>query len=388
MREFTCIVHLTVASPFMDNATYQDTMLAEAHKRKYNNVSTVTTNLELDAKGEIHLCTPREYYSSGGVRIIRLNTHRKVNRSRGNVGEVYRTLCRLTPDFIMDHVFCPTSCIAVHLYKRKHPECKVVADSHMTETNYIAANSGIRERVLVRLLRLIGLLYYKDCDKIYGITDQTLRMLSEIYKVPASKTELLPLGYDATDVFPAKDINRDNYLPKQVNVMAESKVLITGGKLSPEKKTLELVQALKSRSDIFLLVFGGFLDKEYESEVKEAAGKNTAFLGSLMPKQIHDLLRGSDIAVFPGSPSCLRQDAVATGVPILYAKYPGDESINLIQNNNGIVINRNWTTDELNSSIDSILSEYDIYREKALELANEEYKIYSYDRQADYVLIN
>ena len=46
------------------------------------------------------------------------------------------------------------------------------------------------------ILRMISNRYYNMCEKIYGITSETLDILDKVYNVPKSKIELLPLGYD------------------------------------------------------------------------------------------------------------------------------------------------------------------------------------------------
>lgn len=193
MIDYSPIVHVSFSSPFMDNSTYQETILANNHKEQYKDVYIVTTNLCFDSNGLIQLIEHGEYTNNRGVNIIRIRTHRRPDRSRGNVIGLYKTLCKIKPNFIMDHGLCITSGLAISLYKIKNKECKVVADSHMTKANY---STGLKSRVYCFLQRLVGKVYYEFCDKIYGITSQTVGLLIEHLGVPRDKTERLLLGYD------------------------------------------------------------------------------------------------------------------------------------------------------------------------------------------------
>lgn len=382
------IVHLWTAGPFMDESTYQETMLANSNKKKHENVYIVTTNVSYNQDGTMTICECGHYKNSHGVDIIRLDTHRPDLTSKRDFIGIYRELRRLKPGFIMNHVFNPTSCMAVHMYKRKNPGCKVVADSHMTRSNSFVDKLTFREMLICGLMRMTGLLCYKDIDRFYGITRQTVDMMIRLYGVPASRAEYLPLGFDSDCI----DLNaKKSYREKLVrskDISPDKMIFVTGGKLSPGKKTFELVKAFKQIPDVKLLIFGGFSDSEYENMVKEEAGDNVIFFGPINQRQIYDIYLGSDIAVFPGSPSCLRQEAVACGLPIIMACNDGDEDINIVFDSNGILIDKEWNEEELLGSVEDMKAKISEYITNALELAKGDYQRYSYEKQAEYILYN
>lgn len=382
------IVHLWTAGPFMDESTYQETMLANSNRKHHEKVCIVTTNISYNLDGTMTMCECGQYKNNHGVEIIRLNTHRPDLTSKRDFLCIYRELLRIKPDFIMNHVFNPTSCMAVHLYKKKNPRCKVIADSHMTKCNSYGDKLTLREIVICGLMRMTGLLCYKDVDRFYGITRQTVEMMIRLYGVPADKAEYLPLGYDSGLI----DLDRKSGFREEFHVSKgisnDKLVFVTGGKLSKDKKTYELVKAFKRVSDSVLLVFGDFSDPEYESRVKQEAGENIIFMGVLKQKQIYDLYLASDIAIFPGSPSCLRQEAVACGLPIIMACNEGDEDINIVVSSNGLILNKEWDEEELLASIEEIKANISEYKTIAIELAKGDYRKYSYETQAEYILNN
>lgn len=85
--------------------------------------------------------------------------------------------------------------------------------------------------------------------------------------------------------------------------------------------------------------------------VKDEARKDDryriVFSGALNQEEIYNLYLATDLAVFPGAPSCLRQEAVGAGLPIIMYVNPGDEGININIDNNAIYLYEGWNTDDL-----------------------------------------
>ncbi len=382
------IVHISAASPFMDESTYQETMLANKQVEMGHEVYIVATNIVFNSDGSMSLCEPKTYKNSKGVTIIRFNSHRKVGRSRGNFFELFNVLKKIRPDFIMDHVFCPTSSMAVLMYRSSNRNCKIVADSHMTEDNYDPDSCELRQIILVMLQRIIGMRYYRICHRVYGITPDTVKLLMRVFHVPEDKTEVLPLGFDDS-LIDRKDqdtVRKDTR--SRYGIADDKLVFIHGGKLTRGKKTLELVKSIKSVPDAALIVFGDFSDPEYEQEVRDEASDNVIFAGFLDKRQIYDAFYASDIAAFPGAPSCLRQESVACGLPIIMGNNSGDDGINIIENDNGIRLPADWTVETLSKAVSDIAASLSGYKARALELADGDFKKYSYSYEASYVLDN
>lgn len=95
----------------------------------------------------------------------------------------------------------------------------------------------------------------------------------------------------------------------------------------------------------------------------------------------------SDVAIFPGSSSCLRQQAAATGLPIVICNNKADKGINININGNAYVLDEKWKESELVSAMKSILND-DIYHAKARELCCGYYKQFSYMRQVKSLIVD
>ena len=99
-------------------------------------------------------------------------------------------------------------------------------------------------------------------------------------------------------IFPQK--NMRDLLQEKYKLSPRKLIAIHGGKLSQNKKTLELVKCVSRREDMYLLVFGKFISEEYERTVRDNSADNILFLGELEQKEIYDYYLSSDYAIFPG----------------------------------------------------------------------------------------
>ena len=108
-------------------------------------------------------------------------------------------------------------------------------------------------------------------------------------------------------------------------------------------------------------------------------------MGFLNQKEIYDLYLAGDAAVFPGTASCLRQQAVATGLPIVVGYNEADAGINLNINGNAICLEKDWSKKKLVEAINRIYKDQ-TFKKKANELSKGEYKKYSYQYQAKMVI--
>lgn len=122
-------------------------------------------------------------------------------------------------------------------------------------------------------------------------------------------------------------------------------MIITGGKLNPEKKTDILIDAMKliNKKNLHLIIFGA-ADKQnvdYEKELKnKSTGYNVHFTGWINSKSILELMNISDVAVFPASQSVMWQQAIGMHLPLIVGDSGLQDASYLNQNNNVIVLNK------------------------------------------------
>lgn len=386
------VVHINIESPFMDNSGYQETLLAKCHKQMCNNVIIINNNHVLADNDVVSRCEAGEYYNDAQVKIIRMNLYDEKDRRRIDVDGLYHILVKEKPDFIMVHEIFSFDVLAVVKYiKRVNSQCVVIADSHATSENAnIMRNNpkNILFRTLLKLFNRYMARYYK---KIYGVVNDTVDLIVKYAGVPKGKTDVLSLGYDESliDFMHQEEIRRTirgKYkIPENVILLAH------GGKLSKGKETAKLISALSTLPEnIHIVVFGGFKDEKYKEEVYKIAEKISTrvhFVGVLAQKEIYDLYLASDGAAFPGTASCLWQQAVATGLPLVVGYNKADEGINIAMNENAICLGEGWTERDLRDAINEICFNPS-YKRNAHELSKGEYRKYSYMYQARMLILN
>lgn len=384
------IVHINVESPFMDNSGYQETLLAKCHKKLCNNVTIINNNLVLSSDGSISICTPGVYYNEDQVKIIRMSLYDKAGKKHIDINGLYDILVEEHPDFIMIHgVFC-FDVLAVAKYIRKiEPKCIVVADSHATCDNANIMCNNPKNIVFRSMLKIFNKYMCRYYKKVYGIMEDAVDLMVKYAGVPNIKTDILELGYDETLIDYTHKTEIRSGIREKYSISEESFLIAHGGKLDKDKRTAELIDAVsKIDEDIHIIVFGEFSDEEYEKKIKENLEEiedRIHFVGMLTQQEIYNLYLASDCAVFPGTASCLRQQAVASGLPIVIGYLDADSGINLLFHDNGIRLKSEWKEQDLCEAIIKIFSQRK-YTENAVELMKGEYKKYSYMYQAEQLI--
>ena len=384
------VVHVNIESPFMDNSGYQETILAKCHKMICKDVTIINTNNVLRETGEIVRCDPCVYYNKDNVKIIRMDLYDKKGKKHIRIQKLYNLICEEAPDFIMVHNVFSFDVLAIAKYiRKKNRDCIVVADSHATKDNANIMNNTLKNiiyRCGIKIVNRYMCLYYK---RVYGIVDDAVELMLRYGGISQNKVEILGLGYDETLIdFSNKEqirfLKRDMY-----NIPQDAYVIVTGGKLNQEKRVTDLIEAvIDLSSDTHLLIFGGFSDESYKREVYEKSERianRVHIIGNLQQKEIYDIYLASDIGVFPGTSSCLRQQAIATGLPMVIGYNEADKGINLGNEDVTIFLKENWKKEDLCNSINRIKNKR-MYSINAEKFSRGEYRINSYLYQARVII--
>lgn len=384
------IVHINLECPYMDESGYQEVILAKCHKRLCNKVTIITNNQRLNRDGIITRCETKEYFNSDDVKIISMELYDEKNRRHLNGRELYRLLLKEKPDFIMIHGIFLFDVWAVAKYKKRiNRDCIIVADSHATRDNANIMQNNPKNILFRTLLKVFNRYMVKYYHKVYGVVQDAIDLMIAYAGIPEEKTAILELGYDETDIdFEHKAEIRET-IRKKYSIPSEAVLLVHGGKLNEGKRTTELLSAVCDLPEnVHVVVFGEFTGDEYQQDVAtivESIKERVHFSGLLEQKEIYDLYLAADIAVFPGTPSCLRQQAIAVGLPIIIGYNVADLGINISINGNAICLGENWTKDDLKKAIKTVCSN-SVYAKNALELSRGEYKKYSYLYQAEMLI--
>lgn len=399
------ILHYCMGSPYLDDGGYTETVMAKCHRQICKDATLLTTNKKLMKNGEVIRCDASVYRDKSDVKIIRLDVFSKcVPRNTcafdGLVlyKEAYNVLLDEKPDVIVVDGVSAFKNFPIAKYKRKvNKNCLVVCHSHVTEENAGRSKKRIKRKVwncAIKLQNIYMCRYYK---RVYGIIQGAVDYMIDNLGIPKDKAGLLDLGYDSQLVdFERRSLIRDE-VRSRYGINKEDFLVVHGGKLGDGKKTKELVECIKNLpEDVSVIIFGDFgthnyggvVDSSYEKEVKELAKRDShliIFTGSLEQNDIYSLFQAADVVAFPGAPSCMRQEAVGCGTPIVMSVNPGDERINVNLNNNSIYLHGDLDIEKLTQAIKWIYSDRSV-ADRALQLAKGDYRQYSYMNQAERII--
>jgi glycosyltransferase involved in cell wall biosynthesis len=169
--------------------------------------------------------------------------------------------------------------------------------------------------------------------------------LHEIYKVPYEAMELLPLGADTELANSVRGTGAGRTLRRSLGIPDDHRVIFTGGKLTPAKKTELLFEAVaRLASPSLHIVVVGQADKEhsaYEERLRHLATTvpNVHMVGWLNPEGIYRHMDMADLAVFPASQSILWQQTIAMGLPLVVGDI-GHQDVSYLNSEQSIVILR------------------------------------------------
>lgn len=400
------ILHYHICSPFMSQGGYLENIMPKYYNTFFDNVVLLATNKELMRDGSINYVEPKISYDTNGVEVIRLDISKfsRFKKTSALDGlfiykEIYQELKRIRPDFMVVGDVGSLCNFPIAKYVKKiNPDCKIVCLSHATVENVDRHNHKLRRRIWDLIITMQNMYMSRYYRKVYGILPNAVDYLVKRFGIPAEKTDLLPLGYDDELIH----FDKKNEIRKQVRskygIDEDDYLVVHGGKLSSGKKTKEFVKSLSNLNDnVSAIIFGDFgthiygegITDEYELLVKDEARKDDrhriVFSGALNQEEIYNLYLAADLAVFPGAPSCLRQEAVGAGLPIIMYVNPGDEGININIDNNAIYLYEGWNTDDLAQAIRTIYED-NSYHERAYRLANNQYSSYSYRKTAERII--
>jgi glycosyltransferase involved in cell wall biosynthesis len=175
-------------------------------------------------------------------------------------------------------------------------------------------------------------------------------------------------------------------LRKRYEICESDFLLISGGKLGPEKRVLELVEAVSriESTRVKLILFGSICG-EYGSEVERQL-KNTdrvIFVGWLSPPEIHEYFLASDIACFPGTQSVLWQQAICCGLPLICKTWPGSEYLDRGGNVKFLVSD---DSEGILRTVEEVVADFGLYTGMRRIAEGEAKSFFSYSRIAASVL--
>ncbi len=378
------IVH--VLSYFKPEAAYQENLLTRGQYEIGNDVTIITSNKEplfsSNANDRHHPLGVSDYY---GVKVKRIRPLFEITNRFIIFKNLYREIKKEQPDLIFFHDHDPNILICC-LYKLLNKNTRLVTDVHSDHSNSMNSKIGpfyhkVYLRNLIRLTKRV-------CDKIFCVSPEAIRFANEVYKIDIDKLELLPLPGDSNLNKEYDQIRHEKR--SELEVCADSKVLIHTGKLPEDKKTKEVLLAFSEIEDPNVRLFiAGSISQEFakEFDMFVKADPRITYLGWIKPYELRKIFIAADLLVQPGSLSNTFIDAICNKLPLLLNDTPQGRYIT--KNNNGFLIKDVNTasireaieyvvlTDKLNelklnSNTDNSIFEYKNVARKSLEFINED----------------
>lgn len=309
---------------YNESLEYQENLLVKYYVKHKHVVTVITSTYDsvFDYYADKHdNRTPARTYCYGGAKIVKLRYRYNIlNRLRAFT-RIDRLLEQEAPDLIFVHDIMLNFPEAVR-YVKKHPGCKMIMDYHADYSN--SGKNALSLKILHGVIRKWFLDRARPhLSRIFPIVPASATFLHEIYKIPHSEMEVLPLGADTDLASEVQHEQAGKMLRRELGIPDYHIVIFTGGKLAPAKKTELLIEAVATLSGLPLqLVIVGEAGKENEAYRQELASlaegrANIHFVGWLGRRDIYRYLDMANLAVFPASQSILWQQAIAMGLPLI-----------------------------------------------------------------------
>lgn len=303
----------------------------------------------------------RDYYV-GRVHVYRTNFYLNTNNISFICTGVYKLLKKEQPDVIFHHGINASTILVCAWYKRLHPNVKLFVDNHadyINESKYRIWNEVVLHGFMGGIVRLTN----KYINKYYGVTPGRCTFLQEVYRAPQEKIKLLPIGGDTDLIDSIKTSQKE--LRSKYGIPQDSFVICSGGKMGKYKGTDCLIESFTKLKDkmtnLKLLLFGNYLDAETEKLVEETDGVYN--MGWCNRMKTLELLKMSDVAIWPIHHTTLIEDAVASALPIIVRE---TSNTSHLVSGNGIFL-KHGTEEEISEAILNIISDYKSYKKNAVK---------------------
>ena len=330
------ILHMMLASFYIEGAGYQENLLSRYHKLMGLDVVIITNHNDW-AKTPVS-CEKR-YVNNDGVKVIILPT--KPNRFknkrlnvisnllRKNYIGLYNCLEEINPEIIFVHGCQSFDNLEVVKYKHRHPEVKIFVDNH--SDYYNTPVNTFRQKLISKIVfRYVAKRLYAVCETFWGVTPWRVEYIRDVYGLPEEKTKLLVMGGDDTKIdFTQREAIRRRFRAKY-DIGKDKKIVVTGGKIDITKNIHLLIKAVGPIENVRLVVFGKPTD-DFKSDYEALLLKypKVINIGWVDSSQVYDYFLSSDLVVFPGTHSVLWEQAVACGVPMVVKKWDGMQHVNV-----------------------------------------------------------
>ena len=351
------IVHIAPNAPFNDGWGYQDNLLPKYHKQLGHTVTLfITTRTHKD--GHIINTDGEDFVSQDGFRVVRLPYRQYPLRVLTSIFcrfDVFDYLIDLQPDLVFFHGVISATILDViryQKYRRKQGfDCRIIQDNHSDYNNSKQAET-VMQKCLQVYYRLLNKYAAKYVEKYYGVTPWRKQYLEDYFRISPEKTDVLIMGADDEQVDFAHREEIRSRIRKTYDIEDKDFLVVTGGKIDSKKNIHLLMEACGNITGVKLLIFGE-ATKEFQETFETVLKKhpNISSVGWVDSGSVYDYFFAADLVCFPGGHSVLWEQACATKVPCLFARWPGMEHVN---NGGNAKLLDNTDAESLRSTIEGL----------------------------------
>ncbi len=314
------IVHICLCDPYAENWSYHRNILSEQNAKDGHDTYIITTEYAMDENGKHGRKERQDYINKYGVHVIRLKykyclpkvVNGKINTVRGLKEQLYK----IHPDIIMLHNQQTLNWFDIGKFKRKNPNVILLADSHASFANS-CRNFFSRWIIQGTFFRWIIRSNFKFIDGMYYIGEGELEFFRIVYGIKQSENSILPL--------PARFLEKEEKernafaIRSELDIKDDELLFVHSGKLTVEKKTVEILQCLKELKDKkFKLLIIGSIPKDREDLKKEIdSDKRFIYMGWKTSDELMRYVSAADLYLQPGSVSVTMNNSLAVGTPVM-----------------------------------------------------------------------
>lgn len=315
---------LMICEFYDENLEYQENLLAKYYAISGHSVTIITSTIR----------SIQDYYHDRdrgqGVRSEELTNYARIIRLpfRTNIlhrikifEPITKIIEQIQPDLLYFHDIIPNISEGVD-YVKRHPECAMIMDYHADISN--SGANWLSRRILHGVIRKAMLDRARPwLKKIYPIVPAGIDFLETYYGVQRSEMELLPLGTDQNFARQIRASDARARVRAKLGIQNDDLAIFTGGKLTPLKRTEDLLSAVNGLNDpsIHVIVAGAGdpAQADYLKLIDNLSldRANIHRVGWQDRSGVYEHMSAADLAIFPASQSVMWQQSLGMGLPLI-----------------------------------------------------------------------
>lgn len=327
------ILHICLASFYIDNYTYQENILPKFHKKLGYEVEIIASLFNFDENGEgFFESGKRNYINENKIPVTRLEYKSGFwNKKLRQYNGTYEAVEKASPDIIFIHGCQFLDIKLIVKYLEKNPHVKIYVDNHADFSN--SARTWLSKNVLHKIVwKTMAQKIEPYTTMFYGVLPARVDFLRDIYDIPENKTELLVMGADDDKIQQVTSIDSKLTIRKKLNLEEEDFIIVTGGKIDKAKRqVINLMRTIQKidNTKVKLIVYGSVIPEMKAQVQKLAKDDSIEYIGWINDIQSYELFSIADLVVFPGRHSVYWEQVVAMGTPMVVKYWEGTTHVDI-----------------------------------------------------------